>query len=121
MCSVKTKARLRLQAAVSLLRLSTVRGNTNDEGAPNFATAISRSFVLLAITIQDPCYQVRVAFVNKLLMLLTASKLPAAYNVIPFLSIHDPEADVIMLTRAYIMHQARIMPKSMSYFLPGGK
>lgn len=44
---------------------------------------------------QDPCYQVRLAFVMKLVALLTARKLPHTYNVILFLVIHDPEADLI--------------------------
>ena len=37
----------------------------------------------------------RLAFVMKLVALLTARKLPHTYNVILFLVIHDPEADLI--------------------------
>lgn len=80
-----------------------------------FADAIRPNFVLLAITIQDPCYQVRMVFVNKLVALLTARRLHVAYNVIPFLSIHDPEADVISLNKAYIMHAVRVMPKGVLF------
>lgn len=92
---------------MSLVHLATV---------PSFSTVISRNFVLLAITIQDPCYQVRMAFVNKLITRLRALKLPAAYNVIPFLSIHDPEADVITLNKAYVLHSFKTMPKRKSPF-----
>ena len=93
---------MRLQAAVSVLRLATVK---------KFADIIAGNFILLAITIQDPCYQVRMTFVNKLIGLLTSRRLPTAYNVIPFLSIHDPEADVISLNKAYVTHAIRSMPK----------
>lgn len=99
---------MRLQAAVSLLRLATVR---------KFADAAADNFILLAITIQDPCYQVRMTFVNKLLGLLTSRRLPNGYNVIPFLSCHDPEADVITLNKAYITHGVRSMPKRMCMIL----
>lgn len=93
---------MRLQAAVSLLRLATIR---------KFADVIAEHFILLAITIQDPCYQVRMTFVNKLVGLLMSRRLPSAFNVIPFLSIHDPEADVISLNKAYVAHTIRSMPK----------
>jgi sister-chromatid-cohesion protein PDS5 len=33
-------------------------------------------------------------FLMKLFPLLTARKLPPRYNLIPFLTVHDPEADV---------------------------
>ena len=39
-------------------------------------------------------YQVRMTFLDKLVALLSKAKLHAQYNVIPFLSVHDPEADV---------------------------
>ena len=93
---------MRLQAAISLLRLATVR---------KFADIIAENFTILAITIQDSCYHVRMTFVNKLVGLLTSRRLSNAYNVIPFLSIHDPEADVISLTKAYVIHAIRAMPK----------
>lgn len=44
--------------------------------------------------VQDPCYNVRMEFLMKLFPLLTARKLPPRYNLIPFLTVHDPEADV---------------------------
>ena len=96
---------MRLQAAVSLLRLATVR---------KFSDVIGDNFILLAITIQDPCYQVRMTFVNKLLSLLSSRRLPNSYNVIPFLSCHDPETDIITLNKAYIAYNMRSMPKRMS-------
>jgi sister chromatid cohesion protein PDS5 len=100
--SPKVKARLRLQAATSLLHLASVK---------QFAVSIAPSFVLLALEMQvrfpclskcmllslckDPCYQVRLTFVMKLVTLLTARKLPSTYNILLFMVIHDPEADII--------------------------
>jgi sister-chromatid-cohesion protein PDS5 len=97
---------MRLQAAVSLLHLSTV---------PKFATIISNNLVALAITIQvsshtalvypyssyaqDPCFQVRDEFLRKFITLATHQQLPPHFNVIPFLTIHDPEADIKNMVR----------------------
>jgi sister chromatid cohesion protein PDS5 len=101
--SPKTKSRLRLQAAVSLLHLSTVA---------IYANSISADFIWLAITVQvtahpttmlsdshetlqqDPCFQVRMAFLTKLIALLTPRKLAPRFNVIPFLTVLDPEPEV---------------------------
>lgn len=38
--------------------------------------------------------QVRMAFLNKLVALLSRAKIPVQYNIVPFLSVHDPEEDV---------------------------
>ena len=83
--SLKIKARLRLQATTCLLRLACVNA---------FVQTISPHFVPLAITMQDPCFQVRYNFLFKLIHLLSPPRLPPAYYVIPFLSVHDPELDV---------------------------
>ncbi|KIJ63153.1 hypothetical protein HYDPIDRAFT_113739 [Hydnomerulius pinastri MD-312] len=91
--SPQVKSRMRLQAAVSLLHLSTVEA---------FANVIHTNFVWLAITVQDPCYNVRIIFLTKLVSLLTARKLPPRFNTIPFLTVHDPEADVRSRATAYV-------------------
>ncbi|KAG1858786.1 armadillo-type protein [Suillus subalutaceus] len=94
----KVKSRMRLQAAISLLHLSVV---------DKFATAINTNFISLAITVQDPCYNVRMEFLMKLFPLLTARKLPPRYNLIPFLTVHDPEADVKSRAISYVTHASR--------------
>jgi len=99
----KDKARLRLQAAVSSLHLA---------GVKDLLMEVQTNFVPLAITIQDPCYQIRMTFLDKAISLLSSSKLNPAYNVLPFLSVHDPEADVILKARAYVGYAARSMPKN---------
>jgi sister chromatid cohesion protein PDS5 len=52
--------------------------------------------------IQDPVYHVRHEYLRKLLALLSAQKLPAQFNVIPFLTVHDPEEDVYNTVRKII-------------------
>ncbi|GLB39171.1 putative cohesin-associated protein pds5 [Lyophyllum shimeji] len=89
----KVMSRMRLQAAVSLLHLSTVE---------TYAQAISPKFLRLAVTVQDSCYNVRVLFLTKLISLLQPRKLPPRYNVIPFLTVHDPESDVKATAASYI-------------------
>ncbi|KAG8216411.1 hypothetical protein J3R82DRAFT_6516 [Butyriboletus roseoflavus] len=99
--SPPVKSRMRLQAAVSLLHLSTVEA---------FANVINNNFIWLAITVQDPCYHVRIIFLTKLVSLLTARKLPPRFNTIPFLTIHDPEADIRDRAIAYISFISRSIP-----------
>ncbi|KAF9235796.1 armadillo-type protein [Melanogaster broomeanus] len=91
--SLQVKSRMRLQAAVSLLHLSTVEA---------FSNVINTNFLWLALTVQDPCYHVRIIFLTKLVSLLTVRKLAPRFNTIPFLTIHDPEASVRNRATAYI-------------------
>ncbi|KAJ7695426.1 cohesin-associated protein Pds5 [Mycena rosella] len=89
----KVMSRMRLQAAVSLLHLSTV---------PAYAIAIAPRFLKLAIVVQDTCFDVRMTFLKKVVFFLQPPKVPAHYNVIPFLTVHDPEADVKALAMSYV-------------------
>ncbi|KAJ7487778.1 armadillo-type protein [Mycena latifolia] len=97
----KVMSRMRLQAAVSLLHLSTV---------PAYATAIAPRFLKLAIVVQDTCFDVRMTFLKKLVALSQPPKVPAHYNVIPFLTVHDPEADVKALAVSYVNGVVRKSP-----------
>ncbi|KAI0064905.1 cohesin-associated protein Pds5 [Artomyces pyxidatus] len=99
----KVRTRMRLQAAVSLLRLAAIE---------KYASFVSNNFVLLAITMQDPCYQVRIEFLRKFMSIATTQKLPAHFNVIPFLTVHDPEADVKTMAKAYVSYVFRTAPPS---------
>ncbi|KAI0747029.1 armadillo-type protein [Daedaleopsis nitida] len=98
----QTKARLRLQAATSLLHLSTVQ---------SYAQEVNKYFVHIAITIQDPVYQVRMTFLDKLVQLLSRNRIPMQYNIVPFLTIHDPEPDVRSKAQAYIVYALRNLPR----------
>lgn len=50
---------------------------------------------------QDPCYQVRDEFLRKYISFATHQQLPAHFNVIPFLTVHDPEADIRNMVRGH--------------------
>lgn len=43
---------------------------------------------------QDSCFEVRQSFLTKLLTLLQPRKLPSYFNVIPFLTVIDPETEI---------------------------
>ncbi|PIL27726.1 hypothetical protein GSI_10879 [Ganoderma sinense ZZ0214-1] len=96
------KSRLRLQSSTSLLRLSAI---------PGYAQEVSKYFVQIALTIQDPVYQVRMTFLDKLVVALSKGKIPIQYNMVPFLAVHDPEADVKGKAQAYVLFALRAMPK----------
>ncbi|KAL0958138.1 hypothetical protein HGRIS_000306 [Hohenbuehelia grisea] len=100
----KVLSRMRLQATVSLLHLATVE---------KYAAAISPKFIKLALTVQDTCYNVRYSFLSKLITLLQARKLPPRFNIIPFITIHDPEADVKAMASQYVSTAFRKMPQLM--------
>ncbi|KAH9928578.1 armadillo-type protein [Amylocystis lapponica] len=99
-----TKTRLRLQSAISLLHLNKI---------DTYASANGSNFVVLAVIIQDPSYPVRMRFIDKLTAFLIRRALPSHFNVIPFLTVHDPEADVKNKAKAYISCLLRTMPKGL--------
>ncbi|KAF8899783.1 armadillo-type protein [Gymnopilus junonius] len=100
----KYKSRMRLQAAISLLHLSTVE---------IYASAMSPKFVRLACVMQDSCFNVRLAFITRLISFLLPRKIPPRYNVIPFLSVLDPEPDTRIMASAYIANAKAKMPDAM--------
>ena len=51
--------------------------------------------------LEDPCYQVRDEFLRKFITLATHQQLPPHFNVIPFLTVHDPEADIKNMVRKH--------------------
>ncbi|PPQ70235.1 hypothetical protein CVT25_011295 [Psilocybe cyanescens] len=96
----KFKSRMRLQAAISLLHLSTIEV---------FANAISPKFIRLACVIQDSCFNVRLAFLSKLITFLHPRKLSPRFNVIPILTVLDPEPDTKTIAAQYIENAKRRM------------
>ncbi|KAL0069681.1 Sister chromatid cohesion protein pds5 [Marasmius tenuissimus] len=94
-------SRVRLQAAVSLLHLSTVE---------TYANALAPKFLRLALVVQDPCFEVRLTFVNKVVTLLVNNKLPERFNIIPFLTAHDPEDEIKHYAIRYITLQLKRLP-----------
>jgi len=92
--SPSERSRLRLQAAVSLAYLSAI---------DTYAQATASHFVLLALTIQDTCFDVRSRFLTKIIHLLHTRVLPSRFNVVPFLTVFDPDEEIKNIASAYIM------------------
>ncbi|KAF8624977.1 hypothetical protein AX15_005612 [Amanita polypyramis BW_CC] len=99
----KVMSRMRLQAAVSLLHMSAIEV---------YADALILKFLRLAVVVQDSCYNVRISFLSKLIPLLQSRKVPARYNVVLFLTIHDPEEDVKIKASSYVQAAIRKLPAS---------
>ncbi|KZV96910.1 ARM repeat-containing protein [Exidia glandulosa HHB12029] len=97
--SGKVKPRMRFRAAVCLLQLGTVQA---------YATEIVQQFPLLAMTVQDACYTIRIGFVTKYIQL--AAKLESRFNLIPFLTAQDPEHDVRDKARQFVQITADRLP-----------
>ncbi|KAJ7637138.1 armadillo-type protein [Roridomyces roridus] len=96
----KVMSRMRLQAAVSLLHLAS---------SAALAKTIAPKFLKLGLVVQDTCFDVRMTFLKKLCLLATRQKLPAQYNVIPFLTVHDPEEDVKNMAMSFVTGAMRRM------------
>jgi sister-chromatid-cohesion protein PDS5 len=76
------RARMRLAAAQHLLKLATHKQYDDLIPAPDFHR--------LAVIAQDPCFQVRQAFVNKLTKYLASNKLSHRFYTIVFLMAYEP-------------------------------
>ncbi|KAH9161402.1 hypothetical protein EDB89DRAFT_2080638 [Lactarius sanguifluus] len=99
----KVKARMRLQAAVSLLHLSTV---------PKFAAIVTNNFISLAITIQFvPSSSANIYLSPRI------NNYPSL-QCDTLLTVHDPEADIKNMAKAYVSLAYRASPPGakMNYF-----
>ncbi|RXW15368.1 hypothetical protein EST38_g10488 [Candolleomyces aberdarensis] len=97
-------SRLRLEAAISMLHLATVE---------KFAAVLTPKFLRLAVVIQDSCYNVRYLYLTKLMSLLQPRKIPAQFNIIPFLTVHDPETDIRALASTYVESAKKRLPPAL--------
>nr|GAT42782.1 predicted protein [Mycena chlorophos] len=93
----KVMSRMRLYAALSLLHLAQEK---------KYADLIAPRFLKLALVVQDSCFDVRLGFLKKMITIAAAATnkrpFPALYNVIPFLTVHDPETEVQDMAKSYI-------------------
>ncbi|KNC98061.1 uncharacterized protein SPPG_09381 [Spizellomyces punctatus DAOM BR117] len=90
---------LRLIAAISLLKLAR---------CPTYASQIDVTYLQkLALCIQDPIYQVRNAFVEKLVMYLSNKTVPFDYMVILMLAAHEPEAELKLKVKNFLSRKAK--------------
>ncbi|KAI9100571.1 armadillo-type protein [Phlyctochytrium arcticum] len=94
-----TQTHLRLNAALCFLKLAR---------RPKIAQSVSvTSLYKLALTMQDPIFQVRNAFVDKLVSYLSAKSLPFNYLSILLLAAHEPETDLKVKVKNFLTRRSR--------------
>lgn len=82
--SAAERSRMRLQAALCLLKLARRAA---------YDSSIGREFARLAFATQDECFQVRARFLHALLKDLARRRLSPRYNALCFLVAFDPERE----------------------------
>lgn len=99
----RVKARLRLQAAVSLVKICTEKRYDECLAAWFLRIAVfiqvsCRQFpvgiILTCLGQQDSSFEVRSMYLHKMTPTMFARKLPVKFNVIPFLAAQDPEKEL---------------------------
>ncbi|KAG9103997.1 hypothetical protein FRC06_006261 [Ceratobasidium sp. 370] len=95
------RARLRLQAAVSLLKLSSIE---------IYANLVLKNLIMLAITLQDTSFRVRSELLNKFVNMVVNRKLGPSFYVLAFITAHDPEKEIRDRARNWVTVQMRRLP-----------
>ncbi|KAG8706723.1 hypothetical protein FRC08_000895 [Ceratobasidium sp. 394] len=95
------KARLRLQAAVSLLKLSSIE---------IYANLVLKNLIMLAITLQDTSFRVRSELLNKFVNMVVNRKLGPNFYVLAFITAHDPEKEIRDRARNWVTVQMKRLP-----------
>ncbi|KAG9124967.1 hypothetical protein FRC07_009533 [Ceratobasidium sp. 392] len=95
------KARLRLQAAVSLLKLSSIE---------IYANLVLKNLIMLATTLQDTSFRVRSELLNKFVNMVVNRKLGPNFYVLAFITAHDPEKEIRDRARNWVTIQMRRLP-----------
>ncbi|CAE6488948.1 unnamed protein product [Rhizoctonia solani] len=90
----RIKARLRLQAAVSLLKMSS---------SETYANVVLKNLIMLAITLQDTSFWVRSELLNKFTLLCINRKLGPNFYVLTFITAHDPEREIRERARNWVV------------------
>ncbi|CAE6457598.1 unnamed protein product [Rhizoctonia solani] len=97
----RIKARLRLQAAVSLLKMSSVE---------TYGNVVLKNLIMLAITLQDTSFRVRSELLNKFTLLCINRKLGPNFYVLTFITAHDPEREIRERARNWVAASMRRLP-----------
>lgn len=96
-----SKARLRLQAALLLLKLAR---------HPKCARMLLRHHNTLSLAVQDESFHVRSLFLYKLMSYCSKSLLPRRFFVVPFLAVFDPEAENRDMVGNFVVKLTTQMP-----------
>nr|WJN24945.1 cohesin maintenance factor [Sporisorium sorghi] len=95
------KSRMRLQAAICVLKLAR---------HPSYDACIGREYLDLAFTVQDESFNVRSRVLHKLLSLLQARRIDGRFLAMAFLAAYDPEEENRNIVLRYCQAAARSMP-----------
>ncbi|CBQ68347.1 related to PDS5-precocious dissociation of sister chromatids [Sporisorium reilianum SRZ2] len=95
------KSRMRLQAAVCVLKLAR---------HPSYDACIGREYLDLAFTVQDESFNVRSRVLHKLLSYLQARRIDGRFLAMAFLAAYDPEDENRNMVLRYCQAAARSLP-----------
>nr|WJN24946.1 cohesin maintenance factor [Tranzscheliella williamsii] len=95
------KSRMRLQAAVCVLKLAR---------HPAYDACIGREYFHLAFTVQDESFNVRSRILHKLLTYLKTRKIDSRFLAMAFLAAYDPEEENRNMVLRYCQATSRALP-----------
>ncbi|CDU25263.1 related to PDS5-precocious dissociation of sister chromatids [Sporisorium scitamineum] len=95
------KSRMRLQAAVCVLKLAR---------HPSYDACIGREYLDLAFTVQDESFNVRSRILHKLLSYLQARRIDGRFLAMAFLAAYDPEEENRNIVLRYCQSASRALP-----------
>ncbi|MCO5558231.1 hypothetical protein L7F22_011810 [Adiantum nelumboides] len=102
--NLASRARLRLKAALLLLKLA------RHEKCEKM---LQRHHNTLALVVQDESFNVRALFLHKLMSYCSKSLLPRRFFVVPFLAVFDPEVENRDMVRNFVAKLTGQMPNEM--------
>lgn len=102
--NLASRARLRLKAALLLLKLARHK---------KCGKMLLRHHNTLALVVQDESFNVRALFLHKLMSYCSRLLLPRRFFVVPFLAVFDPEAENRDMVRNFVLKLTGQMPNEM--------
>ncbi|KAJ3163478.1 hypothetical protein HDU86_000057 [Geranomyces michiganensis] len=91
---------LRLAASSAYLELAR---------CPTYASAIGPTDLYkIALVVQDPIYQVRNAFIEKLVLYLSNQSIPFEYNILLMVAAHEPEIELRNKVKHFFIRRAKM-------------
>ncbi|KAJ3152811.1 hypothetical protein HDU89_001014 [Geranomyces variabilis] len=91
---------LRLAAGLAFLELAR---------CPKYAAVIGPTDLYkIALVVQDPIYQVRNAFIEKLVLYLSNQSIPFEYNILLMVAAHEPEIELRNKVKHFFIRRAKM-------------
>eukprot|EP01135_Chromosphaera_perkinsii_P007059 Nk52_evm2s683 gene=Nk52_evmTU2s683 len=112
------RSRLRLAAVCNLMKLDSA---VYSKIQSKTGLLQERQFQKLALTMQDPCFEVRHFFAAKVSKYLEKLRLPVRYMSVLALSAVDPEPENQIQSKAIMEKISQVMRKRLNYLAPDDK